>query len=73
MAVELTSQMLATLFDFPFEQRRLLPRVLRHAAVRARPTRRRTEAARQAEMYAILDQFVPLWNERSGNAAPAAT
>ncbi|HEY1879131.1 MAG TPA: cytochrome P450, partial [Caulobacteraceae bacterium] len=26
VAVELTSQMLATLFDFPFEQRRILPR-----------------------------------------------
>ena len=27
VAVELTSQMLATLFDFPFEERRLLPKV----------------------------------------------
>src|SRR5580658_2151974 len=26
VAIELTSQMLATLFDFPFEQRRILPR-----------------------------------------------
>jgi len=26
VSIELTSQMLATLFDFPFEERRLLPR-----------------------------------------------
>ena len=66
VAIELTSQMLATLFDFPFEQRRLLPR-FSDMLLSGPPATPEEGMARQAEMYAILGQFMPLWNERSGN------
>jgi cytochrome P450 len=66
VAIELTSQMLATLFDFPFEQRRLLPR-FSDMLLSGPPATPEEGMQRQAEMYAILGQFVPLWNERSGN------
>ena len=68
VSIELTSQMLATLFDFPFEQRRLLPRfsdmMLSGPAATVQEQMRR-----QAEMYAILGQFAPLWNARAGRQA----
>ncbi len=68
VSIELTSQMLATLFDFPFEQRRLLPRfsdmMLSGPAATAEE-----QMQRQAEMYGILGQFVPLWNGRAGSQA----
>jgi cytochrome P450 len=77
VAVELTSQMLATLFDFPFEKRRLLPRfsdmLLSGAADEDGkvPNLGSEESSlsmeRQAEMFGILGEFVPLWNDRAGN------
>ncbi len=64
VAIELTSQMLATLFDFPFEQRRLLPRfsdyLLSARAEEAESQRQQTE------MFTTLQMFVPLWNARRG-------
>jgi cytochrome P450 len=60
--------MLATLFDFPFEQRRLLPR-FSDMLLSGPPATEEEGTQRQAEMYAILGQFVPLWNARSGNQA----
>jgi len=66
VAIELTSQMLATLFDFPFEQRRLLPR-FSDMLLSGPPATPEEQAQRQAEMYATLGQFVPLWNDRAGN------
>jgi cytochrome P450 len=66
VAVELTSQMLATLFDFPFEQRRILPKfsdlILSGPADTEEENQRR-----QAEMFMTLNMFIPLWNERAGN------
>jgi cytochrome P450 len=57
--------MLATLFDFPFEQRRILPRfsdiLLSGPADTLEENQRR-----QAEMFMTLNMFVPLWNERQG-------
>jgi cytochrome P450 len=67
VAVELTSQMLATLFDFPFEERRLLPR-FSDMLLSGPPTTSEEQAQREAEMFAILGRFVPLWNERSANS-----
>ncbi len=65
VSIELTSQMLATLFDFPFEQRRLLPRF--SDMILAGPAATIEEQAqRQAELFVILGQFVPLWNARGG-------
>jgi len=64
VAVELTSQMLATLFDFPFEQRRLLPRFSDYLLS---PRAEEAESQRQqTEMFMTLQMFVPLWNERRG-------
>jgi cytochrome P450 len=68
VAIELTSQMLATLFDFPFEERRLLPRcsdLLLAFDVNATPEQ---EMARQAEMYSTLTKFTHLWDARAAKA-----
>ncbi len=68
VSVELTSQMLATLFDFPFEERRLLPRcsdLLLGFDPNAAPE---DEMKRQAEMYFTLTKFTELWNQRAENA-----
>jgi cytochrome P450 len=68
IAVELTSQMLATLFDFPFEERRLLPRcsdLLLAFDVNATPE---AEMQRQTEMFITLTRFTELWNQRSARA-----
>jgi cytochrome P450 len=64
VAVELTSQMLATLFDFPFEQRRMLPRFSDYLLS---PRAEEAESQRQqTEMFMTLQMFVPLWNARQG-------
>ncbi len=70
VSVELTSQMLATLFDFPFEHRRVLPRASDLILTTPGPGALvETEAERQGEMFATFSQFMALWNERKG-AAP---
>ena len=65
VSVELTSQMLATLLDFPWEQRRLLPRasdiILTPPGIDAQG---KTDMDRQVEIFNILGNFVGLWNER---------
>ena len=66
VAVELTSQMLATLFDFPFEQRRILPKFSDFLLSGPAATVEENQA-RQAEMFMTLNMFIPLWNERTGN------
>ncbi len=68
VSIELTSQMLATLFDFPFEERRLLPR-FSDMLLSGPADTLEEQGARQAEMFAILGRFVPLWQERSANSA----
>ncbi len=70
VSVELTSQMLATLFDFPFEHRRLLPRASDLIlAVPGPDSTVASEAERQAELFATVTRFIELWNQRQG-AAP---
>ncbi len=65
VSIELTTQMLATLFDFPFEQRRKLTRwsdvatTIPYAGGLVE-----TEEARQAELMECLAFFTDLWNER---------
>ena len=69
ISIELTSQMLATLFDFPFEERRLLPRcsdLLLAFDVNETPE---NQMARQAEMFVTLTKFTELWNQRTGSEA----
>lgn len=68
VSVELTTQMLATLFDFPFEQRRILPRFSDMLLSRPADTEEENKA-RQAEMFMTLNMFIPLWMERTGNQA----
>jgi cytochrome P450 len=68
VSIELTTQMLATLFDFPFEDRRLLTQW--SDRVTQLPTNPAEWAAREADLQACLAYFVRLWNERV-NAPPA--
>jgi cytochrome P450 len=67
VAIELTSQMLATLFDFPFEQRRILPRFSDMLLSGFNADSPEEMQRRQAEMFMTLNMFVPLWNERRGS------
>ncbi len=70
VSIELTTQMLATLFDFPFEERRKLTRWSDIAT--AAPGRGvvETEEERRAEMLECLGYFTQLWNERSQQTEP---
>jgi cytochrome P450 len=65
VSIELTTQMLATLFDFPFEERRKLTRWSDVATTIPGPGALvETEEARQAELMECLAYFTRLWNER---------
>jgi cytochrome P450 len=71
VSIELTTLMLATLFDFPLDDRRKLTR---WSDVATTPTTRihpdgMDPAARWAELQEMLAYFTRLWNERV-NAAP---
>ena len=67
VSIELTTQMLATLFDFPFDDRRLLTQ-WSDAATKL-PVTQADWDTREAEMQKCLKYFVGLWNQRV-NAAP---
>ncbi|HET6526731.1 cytochrome P450 [Sphingopyxis sp.] len=69
VSIELTGQMLATLFDFPFENRRKL--TYWSDMISADPTSPLyTPDNWQAEFQAVMDEaysvFIGLWNERAG-------
>ena len=65
VAVELTSQMLATLFDYPFEDRRQLPRCSDLILASPEPGGIvESEEARQVELFQILTPFIGMWDER---------
>ena len=71
VSIELTTQMLATLFDFPFEDRRLLTYWSNVATTFPAPGELvETEAEQTAILMECLEYFVRLWNERV-NAEPA--
>ena len=65
VSIELTTQMLATLFDFPFEDRRMLTRWSDVATAEAGTGIVETEEQRRTELYECLDYFTRLWNERT--------
>lgn len=65
VSIELTTQMLATLFDFPFEDRRKLTRWSDVATGDEESGIVESEEARQAELYECLEYFTKLWNERA--------
>jgi cytochrome P450/predicted MFS family arabinose efflux permease len=70
VSIELTTQMLATLFDFPFEDRRLLTYWSNVATTFPAPGALvETETEQTAVLMECLEYFVQLWNERV-NAAP---
>jgi len=62
VSIELTTQMLATLFDFPFEDRRKLTRWSDLAT--AGPSLGIAPEQRRAELLECLEYFTRLWNER---------
>ena len=68
VSIELTTQMLATLFDFPFEERRNLTRW--SDAATSSPAlvgaSNMTEEERMAELMECLEFFNRLWAERKG-------
>ncbi len=71
VSIELTTQMLATLFDFPFDDRHLLTRWSDVAtAVPGQGDIVESHEARSAELGQCMDYFTRLWNERV-NAPPA--
>ncbi len=72
ISIELTTQMLATLFDFPFEERRKLTRWSDVATALPMPGGVvETEEQRRAELLECLEYFTRLWNERVNSSKPA--
>ena len=70
VSIELTTQMLATLFDFPFEDRHLLTWWSDVATNPVGPAHRtKTLPERTDELAKCLNYFTRLWNERV-NAPP---
>ena len=76
VSIELTTQMLATLFDFPWEDRRKLTRwsdvatAAPDSGIFSSSDPEIAENERRAELFECVDYFMRLWNERV-NAPPA--
>jgi cytochrome P450 len=69
VSIELTTQMLATLFDFPWEDRRKLTRWSDVATATPGGGIIEDDEQRKAELLECLQYFMVLWNERV-NAPP---
>jgi cytochrome P450 len=69
VSIELTTQMLATLFDFPWEDRRKLTRWSDVATATPGYGVVDSEDQRRAELFECADYFMGLWNQRV-NAEP---
>lgn len=68
VSIELTTMMLATLFDFPFEERRKLTRWSDITfAVPQKGGLVETTEQRRDELLECLERFTLLWNERKEN------
>lgn len=65
VSVELTTQMLATLLDFPFEERRKLTRWSDVTSGGPETGVVATHEQRDAELLECLDYFTTLWNEKA--------
>jgi cytochrome P450 len=70
ISIELTTQMLATLFDFPFEERRKLTRWSDVATARPGSGIVESEEQRKQELYECLSYFTDLWNQRVNAKEP---
>ncbi len=64
VSIELTTQLLATLFDFPWEDRRKLTRWSDVATAIPGGGIIETEEQRRAELRECLEYFTGLWNQR---------
>jgi len=64
VSIELTTQMLATLFDFPWDERRKLTRWSDVATADENSGVVESEEQRRAELFECADYFMRLWNER---------
>ena len=64
VSIELTTQMLATLFDFPFEDRYKLTRWSDVATARPGDGIIEDDEQRYSELFECLEYFTKLWNER---------
>jgi cytochrome P450 len=71
VSIELTTMTLATLFDFPWEDRRKLTRWSDVATAGKNSPLFESEEKRREELYECVDYFTKLWNERV-NAPPKA-
>ncbi len=67
VSIELTTQMLATLFDFPFEERRKLTH---WSDVATSGPELMDIEERRAELLQCLEYFTRLWQERKENPQP---
>lgn len=70
LSIELTTQMLATLFDFPFEDRYKLTRWSDVATAPPGTGIIDTEEQRRAELLECLEYFTGLWHERARRDEP---
>ncbi|MGI9324280.1 MAG: cytochrome P450 [Pseudomonadales bacterium] len=68
VSIEQTTQMLATLFDFPFEERRKLTRWSDVATAGPGAGIVDSEEQRRDELMECLEYFTGLWNERVNKA-----
>jgi len=71
VSIELTTQMLATLFDFPFEQRRKLTywSDIAVATPELTGSHKITEEMRRTELGQCVEAFAALWQQRAGSGA----
>lgn len=72
VSIELTTQMLATLFDFPFEDRRKLTRWSDVATAPPGTGIVDSFQQRNAELLECLEYFTRLWNERAVQDPPGS-
>ncbi|HIG39694.1 MAG: cytochrome P450 [bacterium] len=68
VSIELTTQMLATLFDFPFEDRHKLTRWSDVATTDEDSDLVESEDQRREELMECLEYFTKLWQERAGKS-----
>lgn len=70
VSIELTTQMLATLFDFPWDERRKLTHWSDVATAGTSYKDEETEATRRAELLECAAYFTELWNQRVNATEP---
>lgn len=70
VSIELTTQMLATLFDFPWDERRKLTRWSDVASAGTSHGDEEAEKARRAELLDCAAYFTELWNQRVNATEP---